>query len=152
MLTLWLRGEVVKVLDYGKLDLGCNPSFMRKNYFPKTSNRSLSQFPYKVDVFPLLKVLCLPKDIFDIFNEDTFPVSLQANMLCKVRGMHIWRLLNFWDFGPPPSPLSVPNSRNLPSFSQKLDDPLPTPPSQRRCHLCIAPYSIIWVTFHQYKS
>ena len=33
-------------------------------------------------------------------------------------------LLNFWDFGPPPSPLSVPNPRTLPSFGQKLANPL----------------------------
>ena len=52
--------------------------------------------------------------------------------------VHSWRLLNFREFGPPPSPLSVPDSRNLPSFGQKLADPLP--PSQSRRHLCIAPY------------
>ena len=49
-------------------------------------------------------------------------------------------LLNFWDFGPPPPPLSVPNSRNLASFGQKLADPLP--PSQSIRHLCIAPNTI----------
>ena len=36
-----------------------------------------------------------------------------------------------------PSPWSAPNPRNLPSFCQKLAEPLP--PSHRRRHLCIAP-------------
>ena len=129
---------MVKVLDYGKLDLGCNPSFMRKNYFPKTSNRSLSQFPYKVDVFPLLKVLCLPKDIFDIFNEDTFPVSLQANMLCKVGHAHLTsaKFLRFW-------------TPSLPLVSTKFTQPpfllvrnwLTTPPP-RADVICASPLTI----------
>ena len=68
----------------------------------------------------------------------------RAARVCKFRcrlrrpgGMHIWRLLNFWDFGPSPSPFSVPNSRNLAFFGQKLANPLPPPLFWR--HLCMAP-------------
>ena len=59
------------------------------------------------------------------------------------------RLLNSQDFGPPPSPLSVPNSRNLPSFGQNLANPLPPPQDTR--HMCMPPYrdSHIWGLFYQ---
>ena len=46
------------------------------------------------------------------------------------------KISGFWT---PSLPLSVPNSRNLPSFCQNLADPLPPP--QCRRHLYIAPKS-----------
>ena len=44
----------------------------------------------------------------------------------------------FSEFWTPSLPLSVPNPRNLPSFCQKLANPLP--PLQSRRHMYIAPY------------
>ena len=43
----------------------------------------------------------------------------------------------FSGFWTPSLPLSVPNSRNLPSFGQNLSNPLPPP--QSRCHMCMPP-------------
>ena len=45
------------------------------------------------------------------------------------------KISGFWT---PSLPLSVPNSRNLPSFGQKLGNPLPSP--QCRRHMYIAFY------------
>ena len=42
------------------------------------------------------------------------------------------KFLGFWT---PSLPLSVPNSRNLPSFGQKLANPLPPPQSRRHMYM-----------------
>ena len=50
----------------------------------------------------------------------------------------------FSEFWTPSLPLSVPNPRNLPSFGQKLGNPLPPP--QCRRHMYIVPkYNVIFL-------
>ena len=57
--------------------------------------------------------------------------------------MYKWRLLNFWDFGPPPSPcqkfwqIGSTKITQPPLLRQILTDPLP--PSNIRRHLCMPP-------------
>ena len=67
-------------------------------------------------------------NILSVFDESLrFRGLLFSQILDILGAMHKWRLLNSRDFGPPPSPLSVPDSRNLPSFGQNLANPLPPP-------------------------
>ena len=71
---------------------------------------------------------------FSWFNST---VETEYRVTC-LGAVHEWRLLNSQDFGPPPTPLSVPNSRNLPSFGQNLANPLPPPQGTR--HMCMPPF------------
>ena len=127
--TLYLN--TLKRHDFSMNEVALSPQRVRKNCSWEPSLMHTKDSTLTIITWHPLSYPLPPRSYLAIH-------AFKRPSVLAVRGHVHMTSSKFSGFWTPSLTLSVPNSRNLPSFGQNLADPLPSPHCRR--HLYIAPY------------